>query len=152
MEKNFTEPITDGLTVIPKYTPEGLGKKYKDVLVTTIRDWLKIHIFHLGTKYWVDLYNTAIKEDGWIVVDVVDTDKKRAIRDDINVGDKVTLTGALKAANKDNADPEIIDLTETANEINLELAKVEAAPHRKSSTKHWTTGYRIGQPEKTQST
>ena len=128
MEKNFTKSITDGLTVIPKYTKEGLGKEYKDVLVTTIRDWLKIHIFHLGTKHWVDLYNTAIKEDGWIVVDVVDTDSKKAIRDNINVSDKVTLTGALKAADKDNADPEIIDLTDTANEINLELSKVEAAP------------------------
>ena len=61
-------------------------------------------------------------------MDVVDTDKKKAIREDINVGDKVTLSGALHAANKDNADPEIIDLTETADEINLELAKVEAAP------------------------
>ena len=50
-----------------KYTKEGLGKKSQDVLVTTIRDWLKIHIFHLGTKHWVDLYNPAIKEDGWIV-------------------------------------------------------------------------------------
>ena len=38
MEKNFTESITDGLTVIPEYTNEGLGKEYKDVLVTTIRD------------------------------------------------------------------------------------------------------------------
>ena len=47
MEKNFTESITDGLTVIPKYTKEGLGKEYKDVLVTTIRDQLKIHISHL---------------------------------------------------------------------------------------------------------
>ena len=128
MEKNFTKSISDGVTVIPKYTKEGLGKEYKEVLVTTIRDWLKIHIFHLGTKHWVDLYNMAIKEDGWIVVDVVDTDKKKAIREDINVGDKVTLSGALHAANKDNADPEIIDLTETADEINLELAKVEAAP------------------------
>ena len=128
MEKNFTRSISDGVTVIPKYTKEGLGKEYKEVLVTTIRDWLKIHIFHLGTKYWVDLYNTAIKEDGWIVVDVVDTNKKKAIRDQIKVGDKVTLTGALQATDKDNADPEIIDLTETAEEINLELAKVEAVP------------------------
>ena len=87
MEKNFTKSITDGLTVIPKYTPEGLGKKYKDVLVTTIRDWLKIHIFHLGTKHGIDLYNTAIKEDGWTSVDVVDTNEKRAIRDETNVSE-----------------------------------------------------------------
>ena len=76
MEKNFTKSISDGVTVIPKYTKEGLGKEYKEVLVTTIRDWLKIHIFHLGTKHWVDLYNMAIKEDGWIVVDVVGTKKE----------------------------------------------------------------------------
>ena len=38
MEKNFTESITDGLTVITKYTKERLGKEYEDVLVTTIRD------------------------------------------------------------------------------------------------------------------
>ena len=50
MEKNFTELITDGLTMKPKYTKEGLGKEYKDVLITIIRDWLKIHIFHLGTN------------------------------------------------------------------------------------------------------
>ena len=87
MEKNFTELITDGLTVIPKYTKEGLGKEYKDVLVTVIRDWLKIHIFHLGTKHGIDLYNTAIKEDGWTVVDIVNTNKKKAIRDEINVSE-----------------------------------------------------------------
>ena len=118
-----------------KYTKEGLGKEYKDVLATIIRDWLKIHIFHLGTKHGVDLYNTAIKEDGWIVMDVVDIDKKKAIRDNINVGDKVTLTGALQprfkwwlSVNKDNVDPEIINPAETADGINLELSKVEADP------------------------
>ena len=152
MEKNFTKSISDGVTVIPKYTKEGLGKEYKEVLVTTIRDWLKIHIFHLGTKHWVDLYNMAIKEDGWIVVDVVDTDKKKAIRDDINVGDKVTLSGALHAANKDNADPEIIYLADTADEIDLELSKVKLSPRRRLSTKLWTTGFRTGQSEKTQPT
>ena len=46
----------------------------------------------------------------------------------IDVSDKITLEGALKAENKDNADPEIIDLTDTANETNLELSEVEAVP------------------------
>ena len=60
-----------------KYTKEGLGKEYKDVLVTIIRDWLKIHIFHLGTEHGIDLYNTAIEEDGWTSVDVVDIYEKK---------------------------------------------------------------------------
>ena len=77
MEKNFTELITDGLTMKPKYAKEGLGKEYRDVLITIIRDWLKIHIFHLGTKHGIDLYNTAIKEDGWTSVDVVDIYEKK---------------------------------------------------------------------------
>ena len=46
----------------------------------------------------------------------------------IDVNDRITLEGALKAENKDNADPEIIDLTDTANETNLELSEVEAVP------------------------
>ena len=50
MEKNLTELITDGLTVIPKHAKEGLGKEYRDVLISIIRDRLKIHIFHLGTN------------------------------------------------------------------------------------------------------
>ena len=61
-------------------------------------------------------------------MDVVDTEKKKTIRDNINVSDKVTLTRALQTANKDNADPEIINLAETAKEINPELSKVEADP------------------------
>ena len=44
------------------------------------------------------------------------------------MSDNVTLTGALQPVNKDNADPEIINLAETADEINLELSKVEADP------------------------
>ena len=123
MEKNFTEPITDGLTMIPKYTKEGLGKEHEDALVTTIRDWLKIHICHLETRHWDDLYTTAIREDCWKVMDVVDTDKENTIRDNINMSGKTTLTN-----------PMIIDLAETADETNLELSKVEAAPRRKSST------------------
>ena len=112
----------------PSIPKKGLGKEYKDMLVTTIHDWLKIRIFHLGIKHWVDLYNTTLEEDGRIAVDIVDTDKKKAIRDNINVSEKVTLTGALKAADKDNADPEIIDLADTADEIDLELSKVKAVP------------------------
>ena len=46
----------------------------------------------------------------------------------IDVNDRITLEGALKAENKDNADPEIIYLTDTANETNLELSEVEAVP------------------------
>ena len=87
MEKNLTELITDGLTVIPKHAKEGLGKEYRDVLISIIRDRLKIHIFHLGTKHGIDLYNTAIKEDGWTSVDVVDTNEKKAIRDETNVSE-----------------------------------------------------------------
>ena len=64
--------------------------------------------------------------------DVVDTDKKKDFRDNIKVSDNVTLTEALQPVNKDNADPEIINLAETADEINLELSKVEADPAPKS--------------------
>ena len=86
MEKNSTETNTNGLSVIPQvYQKKGLGKEYKDMLVTTIHDWLKIRIFHLGIKHGVDLYNTTLEEDGRIVVDIVDTDKKKAVWDNINV-------------------------------------------------------------------
>ena len=64
----------------------------------------------------------------------------------------MTLTGALKAADKDNADPEIIYLADTADEIDLELSKVKLSPRRRLSTKLWTTGFRTGQSEKTQPT
>ena len=57
-------------------------------------------------------------------MDVVDTEKEDTIRDDINMSGKTTLT-----------DPMIIDLAETADETNLEVSKVEAAPRRKTSTK-----------------
>ena len=60
--------------------------------------------------------------------DVVDTDKKKDFRDNIKVSDNGILTEALQPVNKDNADPEIINLAETADEINLELSKVEADP------------------------
>ena len=66
----------------------------------------------------------TVKEDGWIIVDVVGTKKEKTIRDNIIVSDKVSLTN-----------PKIIDLAETADKTNLELSKVEAAPRRKSSTK-----------------
>ena len=122
------------------------------MLVTTLHGWWKIHIFHLGIKHWVDLYNTTFEGEGWIVVDIVDTDKKKSIRDNISVSGKVTLTGALKAADKDNADPEIIYLADTADEIDLELSKVKLSPRRRLSTKLWTTGFRTGQSEKTQPT
>ena len=56
-------------------------------------------------------------------MDVVDTDKENTIRDNINMSGKTTLT-----------DPMIIDLAETADETNLEVSKVEAAPRRKTST------------------
>ena len=56
-------------------------------------------------------------------MDVVDTEKENTIRDNINMSGKTTLTN-----------PMIIDLAETADETNLELSKVEAAPRRKSST------------------
>ena len=56
-------------------------------------------------------------------MDVVNTDKENTIRDNINMSGKTTLTN-----------PMIIDLAETADETNLELSKVEAAPRRKSST------------------
>ena len=77
MEKNLTELITDGLTVIPKHAKEGLVKEYRDVLISIIRDRLKIHIFHLGNKHGIDLYNAAIEEDGWTSVDVVDIYEKK---------------------------------------------------------------------------
>ena len=47
------------------------------MLITIIRDWLKIHIFHLGTKHGIDLYNAAIEEDGWTSGDVVDIYEKK---------------------------------------------------------------------------
>ena len=123
MKKNFTKSTTDGSTMLPKYTKEGLGEEHGGALVTTIRDWLKIHLCHLGTRHRDDLYITAIREDCWKVMDVVDTDKEDTIRDNINMSGKTTLTN-----------PMIIDLAETADETNLELSKVEAAPRRKSST------------------
>ena len=56
----------------------------------------------------------AVKDDGWIVVDVVGTKKEKTIRDNIIVSDKVSLTN-----------PKIIDLAETADKTNLELSKLK---------------------------
>ena len=56
----------------------------------------------------------TVKEDGWIIVDVVGTKKEKTIRDNIIVSDKVSLTN-----------PKIIDLAETADKTNLELSKLE---------------------------
>ena len=54
--------------------------------------------------------------------------------------------------NKDNVDPEIINLAETADKKDLELSKAEADPAPEVVNQTITTGYQIGQLEKTQST
>ena len=54
--------------------------------------------------------------------------------------------------NKDNVDPEIINLAETADKKDLELSKAEADPAPEVLINTITTSYRGGQLEKNQST
>ena len=54
--------------------------------------------------------------------------------------------------NKDNVDPEIINLAETADKKDLELSKAEADPAPEVLINTITTNYRGGQLEKNQST
>ena len=54
--------------------------------------------------------------------------------------------------NKDNVDPEIINLAETADKKDLELSKAEADPAPEVLINTITTSYQGGQLEKNQST